>query len=57
MYKITIQHHMKDTPALKVNTESRNTARSVALLGKENNLKVEVMVESKPRVVKFKGVD
>jgi hypothetical protein len=29
----------------------------MALLGEENKLKVEVVVEVKPRPVKFKGVD
>jgi hypothetical protein len=55
-YEITLQHSLSDAPALKLSTISRSLARSIALLAQENRLKVEVVAEAKPRVVKFKGV-
>lgn len=55
-YEITLQHSQQGVPALKLNTISRSLARSLALLAQENKLKVEVVSEARPRVVKFKGV-
>jgi hypothetical protein len=55
-YDITLEHNEPSYPALQLVTKSRSLARSVALIAQENNLKVEVVAEAKPRVVKFKGV-
>ena len=55
-YEITLQHSQQDAPALKLNTISRSLARSLSLLAQENKLKVEVVAEARPRIVKFKGV-
>lgn len=56
-YDIILGHSDPNSPALKLSTKSRSLARSVALIAQENNLKVEVVAEARPRVVKFKGVD
>ena len=41
---------------VKLQTEVRSRARAVKLLAQENDLTCEVVVETKPRPVKFKGV-
>jgi len=57
MYQIKVRHNVKDAPVLEMATESRHLARAMSLLGQENKLIVEVVVEAQPRVVKFKGID
>jgi hypothetical protein len=56
MYKISIYDVAGKVAILKLVTKSRSLARSAALLGEENKLKVEVVAEVEPRTVKFKGV-
>lgn len=56
MFKITIKTGEQGRPPVILVTESRALARSCYLLCEENNLECEVVVEVKPRLVKFKGV-
>ena len=57
MYNITITHPVVGQQPLKLKTEHRHYARVISLLGEENHVKVEVVAEVAPRVVKFKGVE
>lgn len=57
MFTVIIPHTQQGQSALKLKTESRALSRAALLLGKENDLKVEVLEEREPRVVKFKGID
>lgn len=57
MFKVAIPHKVQGQQALVLETKSRALARSVVLLGLENELTVKVTEEVKPREVKFKGVD
>ena len=56
MFKIDIQD-CDGNELLVVETTERKLARAMSLLGEENDLKVTVTEEVKPRVLKFKGVE
>ncbi|MBA7567279.1 hypothetical protein ES708_08988 [subsurface metagenome] len=54
MYHLTL---ITDLGEVKLKTTERIRARALKLLAQENDLVCEVVVETKPREVKFKGVD
>uniref|UniRef100_A0A6H1ZYI2 Uncharacterized protein n=1 Tax=viral metagenome TaxID=1070528 RepID=A0A6H1ZYI2_9ZZZZ len=56
MYRITIQHPKEGQEPLVLQTDTRNLARSVVQLARENKLDYEVVTEVSPRIVKFKGL-
>ena len=57
MYQATVKVGELKKGELVLKTENRNLMRSLTMLCNENRLECKVTVETKPREVKFKGVD
>lgn len=58
-YLITLQvtRMAADDGEMRLETADRKLARAMQLLAIENDLDCEVLIEQKPKVVKFKGIE